>query len=246
MAILYINYTTDYGTAPSQVSVSIEDETEFTFTEAYLPMLVADGYQFDGWMLDGRLVRVGDISNVISIDTTFELIAHWTVEKNYWGNASGGFGYPKSFVIVDEDGNELTGVVTDEVKVFTATDNDVRTGVVYASENGVSTGVNDIPAYHTSEGKRIIKAGAAFSIPLSYSNAYDYTALQAIICAYNTSSIDSVAADRVVINDSVYPINSIDALSSVEKDALNKTVNLSIVNETENKFVLRYFTYREM
>lgn len=46
----------------------------------------------------------------------------------------------KTFILVDEDGNEITGVVVDKETVFTAKDNDVREGKVYASNDGVSVG----------------------------------------------------------------------------------------------------------
>lgn len=46
----------------------------------------------------------------------------------------------KTFILVDEDGNEITGVVVDKQTIFTATDDDVREGKVYASNDGVSVG----------------------------------------------------------------------------------------------------------
>lgn len=46
----------------------------------------------------------------------------------------------KTFTLVDENGNEIIGVVVDKETVFTATDNDVRQGKVYASNDGVSVG----------------------------------------------------------------------------------------------------------
>ena len=46
----------------------------------------------------------------------------------------------KTLMLVDEDGNEITGVIVDSEVIFTATDNDVRQGKVYASNDGVSVG----------------------------------------------------------------------------------------------------------
>ena len=46
----------------------------------------------------------------------------------------------KTFILTDEYGNEITGVVVDQETVFTATDNDVREGKTYASNDGVSVG----------------------------------------------------------------------------------------------------------
>ena len=50
----------------------------------------------------------------------------------------------KTFVLVDENGNELTGVVVDQETMFTATDDDVIKGKVYASNDGVSVGTLEI------------------------------------------------------------------------------------------------------
>lgn len=162
-----------------------------------------------------------------------------------YGNATGGFGFPKTYILTDEGGNEITGVVVGKETVFDATDNDVRSGIVYASDGGVSTGTKNIPAYHTSAGKRLITAGSNFIIPLSAGDRYDYTELQVIICEYNTSLSNSFAADRVGIQNSMYTVQSNDVLASIIKNHDDKTINLGIVNNTDRKFVLRYFTYKE-
>ena len=62
----------------------------------------------------------------------------------------------KTFILMDENGNEITGVVVDQETVFTATDNDVREGFVYAGDSGVSTGTKNIPSYHTTEGFKLV------------------------------------------------------------------------------------------
>ena len=50
----------------------------------------------------------------------------------------------KTFILQDEDGNEITGVVVGSEVIFTATDSDVRAGKVYASNDGVSVGTLDV------------------------------------------------------------------------------------------------------
>ena len=50
----------------------------------------------------------------------------------------------KTFILVDENGNEVTGIVVDQETVFTATDADVIKGKVYASNDGVSVGTLEI------------------------------------------------------------------------------------------------------
>ena len=53
----------------------------------------------------------------------------------------------KTFIIVDEDGEEVSAVVVDQNMVFTATDGDVVAGKVYASDSGASIGTMEIPSY---------------------------------------------------------------------------------------------------
>lgn len=50
----------------------------------------------------------------------------------------------KTIIIEDENGEELVAVVVDQETIFTATDEDVKQGKVYASENGVSVGTLEI------------------------------------------------------------------------------------------------------
>ena len=61
-----------------------------------------------------------------------------------FGNMIGGTAPLKTVTIVDENGNELVGVITKSEVVFTAEDSDVRKGKVYASDNGVSIGTLEI------------------------------------------------------------------------------------------------------
>ena len=49
----------------------------------------------------------------------------------------------KTFVLVDENNNELTAVAVENITLFTAKDDDVRKGKVYASDNGVSVGTHE-------------------------------------------------------------------------------------------------------
>lgn len=161
------------------------------------------------------------------------------------GNMIGGSAPLKTVILTDENGNEITGVVTGSEVIFTATDNDVREGMVYASDSGVSTGTKDIPIYRTTAGFWSVLPGESFAIPLSGFNKYDYTKLQCIITPFNTKFADSVAAEKVVINDSVYPTGSTEKISDVTKNAETKSIDLNITNTTESNYYIRYFTYRE-
>lgn len=50
----------------------------------------------------------------------------------------------KTFIFVDKDGNEVVGVLAEKEEILTATDEDVRKGKVYASDNGISVGTLDV------------------------------------------------------------------------------------------------------
>ena len=59
------------------------------------------------------------------------------------GNLVGGIvGYGKTFILVDENNNEITGVVVDELTVFDATEDDIKLGKVAASDSGVIVGTH--------------------------------------------------------------------------------------------------------
>lgn len=152
---------------------------------------------------------------------------------------------PKTYIFVDENGKEVAGVLVEEKTIFDATVNDVREGKVFAGDTGVKTGEKVIPSYHTEAGYTIIPNGSSFTIPFT-DERYDYTKLQAIICPYNTSVADSVAADKITINDGVYAVNSAELIATITKDSENKTINLGITNNSGKDYLLRYFTYKEI
>lgn len=150
-----------------------------------------------------------------------------------------------TYILTTSDGVEIPAVAVGEEVVFTATENDIRVGTTAATEAGVTTGTKVIPSYHTTEGSRLIPAGSAFTIQFT-SDLFDFTKLQAIICPYNTNVAESVAAEKVVIDESVYVVNSTDALAAVTRDGANKVIDLGITNNNDNPYVLRYFTYKEI
>lgn len=155
---------------------------------------------------------------------------------------------PSTYILVDEYGNEAVGTYVSEETVFDATANDIREGKTAVTGDGVTIGEKVIPAYHTSEGYRLIPNGSVFiaDTGLKDLNKYDFTKFQAIICPYSGSIAESVAADKVAIGDSVYSVNSNVVLSKVTKDSTNKVVNLGITNNSGSIYLLRYFTYKEI
>lgn len=153
----------------------------------------------------------------------------------------------QTYLLVDESGKEVLAVLVDEDVNLTATENDIREGTTAVTETGVTTGTKVIPSFHTTEGARVIRPGRAFeTIPLAHLELYDFTKLQAIVCPFEESLDGSVAAEKVAINEGVYPVNSTELIANVIRDADSATINLGILNESDKNYILRYFTYKEI
>lgn len=149
-----------------------------------------------------------------------------------------------TIILVDESGNQVTAVLVDEETVFDATANDIREGKVAATEDGVTVGTKEIPAYITTEGVSIVTAGKEYSIELK-SDVCDYTKLQALVCAYNTSLSNSVATEKVIINESMYPVNSTELLATAVVDVENGKITFGATNESNKPCVIRFITFKE-
>lgn len=152
---------------------------------------------------------------------------------------------PKSYVLVDEDGNEMVGVLVSEKTVFDAGVNDVRAGKLFGTNTGVETGEKNIPSYVTAEGYTFIMPNSAFVIK-TLGKFYDFTKLQALFCPYNGDISNSVAVEGVAINEGVYAVNSADLIATVQKDSENQHINFVITNNSSTIYLLRYFTYKEI
>lgn len=148
-----------------------------------------------------------------------------------------------TYILVDEEGNEIPAVLVDEETILTATANDIRLGSVAVTDDGVVVGEKYIPAYFVNEGQRIIRSGTKFVLPTPY---YDYAKFQALLCPFNTTVINSVYTDRVVINNSVYDVQSTEPISGVIKDDQNSGIDLGITNESGAIYLIRYFMYTEV
>lgn len=161
-----------------------------------------------------------------------------------YGNMIGGIPSLKTLKLVDSNGAELIGVVVDQETVFTAdASSDIRQGKVAATDAGVVTGSAIIPNYYMSTGYRLIEDGSAFVLPI---DDYDYTKLQAIICSFNTSMIDSVSAEQIVVEDQVFSVQSTEAISSISKDMQDSLINFGVTNTSGKSYLIRYFMYREL
>ena len=149
-----------------------------------------------------------------------------------------------TYILVDEDGIEIPAVFVANEPILTATPNDIRIGTTAVTSDGIVEGEKEIPAYHTEQGRKIIKPGQALAIPM-YSNQCQYTGLNVIICKYATSTIDSVSAVMVVVNDKLYAVNSTTVLAEVTVDITAETIKLGIINDSDTSLLIRYMTYKE-
>lgn len=163
---------------------------------------------------------------------------------DYHSGLGVGYDDTQAYILVDENGNEYPAVLVGEETVFDATANDIREGKTAATEDGVTIGTKEIPAYITTEGIKVINPGEPFVITLN-DGKHAYTKLQAVICRYNTSLADSVAVEMTCIEDRVYAAGSTEALSEITIDDGEKAINLGITNTGSNPSLIRYFTYKE-
>lgn len=161
-----------------------------------------------------------------------------------YGNACGGFGNPKTYILTDNNGKEITGVLVENLTVFDATIEDVKLGKVFASDGGVLQGA-DTRTYRITIGTKLIPSGESYSIRLEQYDQYNYTKFQAIICEFNTTNNNSVAAIKISLNDMVYNVNSTNKVSDVTKNSATQSIDLNIVNNTGNSHVMHYVVYKE-
>ena len=148
-----------------------------------------------------------------------------------------------TYILADEFGNEIPGVYVESKMVFDATPNDIRIGTTAVTDDGITEGEKEIPAYYTYQGYRIITAGSAFK---HRGKNCDYTKMQALVCAYNTSLANSTSTEKVSIDNYVYPVQSSESLAQVSIDIDNSTIDFGITNDTSKPQILRYFYYKEI
>lgn len=155
------------------------------------------------------------------------------------------------YILRDSEGNEAVGVLVDVETVLDATPNDIRKGVTAVTEEGITVGEKVIPGYHTTEGYRLIPAGDDICVPLdSFDDGiqrYDFTKLQAVICPYiNDNIFESVAVNKVAIDEAVYNVQSVEKIATVTRDVDNKQIYFGIKNTSESTVLIRYFSYKEV
>ena len=164
-----------------------------------------------------------------------------------YGNVVGGSGgaLGKTLILEDPSGIELVGVVTESEQVLDAGPKDIMLGKTACTSNGITVGEREFLAYRTIQSDQLIFPGEKFLIPLSHNDQYDYTKFQCIISKFNTTFSDSLYTDKIAINDCVIGVNSTEILSYITKDSDNQSIDLGIINDTEDLYVIHFFTYKE-
>lgn len=152
------------------------------------------------------------------------------------------------YILRDDDGNELVGVLTDVKPVLTATADDIRKGETAVTEAGITEGTKIIPKYYTTYGDILVFSGDDFYIQLANKelSLADFAKLQVIICEYTGNAKESKAAEFVVIDNAVYAVQSSAKIADVTKDTENNIINLGITNTSEKDYVMRYITCKEV
>lgn len=146
----------------------------------------------------------------------------------------------KTFILVDEDGNEITGICVDNPVVFTAGDNDVRENFVYAGDSGVSVGTKVIPIYYAGYGKIAISSGKNATITTP---EYNYSNLIAVISTFDKNISQSVASTYVSVDDAMYIAGSNTKVSDIVVDKESRKIDLGVT--VDKNSILRYLIIRE-
>lgn len=149
----------------------------------------------------------------------------------------------QTYILVDENGIEYPAVMVDNPVVLTATRNDVRIGTTAVTEEGVITGEKEIPPYYATDGTKVVTNNSPFVISI---RDYDYTKLQVILCPYDKNMANSVSAEKVVINDSLYPVRSTTVETIVSVNEELKRIELGVVNTSGSPYIIRFFTMKEL
>lgn len=149
----------------------------------------------------------------------------------------------KTYILMDEDGNEIPAVLVDEPVEITATANDIRIGTTAVTGDGVTVGTKEIPSYHTVSGYKLVTAGSKFTLAIKH---YEYTKLQAILCGFNKTVANSISAEKVLIENHIYSVRSTAVESSVTIDAAKKQIDFGLTNDSGSIYLIRYFSYKEI
>lgn len=150
-----------------------------------------------------------------------------------------------SYVLKTSNGSRAFAQLSSKQPVkLTATANDIRINTSAITNEGYTDGEKEIPSYQTTKGYVAVFPNEKFKISSLQKDFYDYTELQCLIAPWNTSVENSVAVDKSVLYDAVYAAGSTNKLADVVKDAVNKAIDLGIINGA-TPYVIHFMTYKE-
>ena len=142
----------------------------------------------------------------------------------------------KTVMIKTEDGAEIFAVATEQEIILTASSSeDIREGKTAITGEGFITGTAKFPKI--AAGQVEIASGAAYSIPITDPDILNYTDIQGMITQSGT-----YAVEKVVINNSVYEVNSEEPIAAVSVNS--QAIDLNITNNTENQYTIYYIVYK--
>lgn len=124
-------------------------------TENSVVNLQPDHHQLTSWQDDGFAFTARSSNGVVRVyisgglpteDYTVQVTVQKVVDANtdgMYSNITGGFSTPKTFVLVDKNNNEYTGIVVGEEVIFTATAADILEGKTAGTSEGVVVGTHE-------------------------------------------------------------------------------------------------------
>ena len=164
-----------------------------------------------------------------------------------YGNPVGGALNAKTYELQYNGGTTpIMAVVVDEEKVFDATENDVRKGKVFASNDGMKIGQKNIPAYETRMSTLLVLPNETCSIPLSSEDRYAYTKFQCIVVIFSSDYDSNVTTKYISIENNLFSVETSKKVSNITQNSETKSVDLNITNDSEDIYQIRYFTYKEI
>lgn len=161
---------------------------------------------------------------------------------NMVGSSGGTIG--KTVEIISDDGVSLMGVVVDQEQILDAKPSDIRIGKIAATDSGIVEGTNTI-TYRTIILSELFLPGETICIYLPQFNMYDYTKIQCIVTLFEKSYVDSAVPKYITIDDNVFSIDTHNKVSSITKNATDKTIELNITNNSEDVYEIFFATYHE-
>ena len=106
--------------------------------------------------------------------------------------------------------------------------------------------LKNIPAYETRMSSLTVEPNETCSIPLSSEERYNYTKFQCIIAVYNSDYSTNMVTKYVSMNDGLFSVETSNKVSNITKNSNTKSIDLNITNNSQDTYIIIYFTYKEI